>query len=120
MGLTLYFTNIYLGACAAEGTTLDNFFLIGMTSKYDGSRWENGQQVGTADRSFKFYYATHHHYRLDNCVWTDYSTYDEEVLLPDAFASLTWGKKTIFNFHHYFIHEWFPLLILKILFLHRK
>ena len=63
-----------------------------MTSKYDGSRWENGQQVGTADRSFKFYYATHHHYRLDNCVWTDYSTYDEEILLPDALTSLNWGK----------------------------
>ena len=72
-----------------------------MTSVYDGSRWENGEQVGTADRSFKFYYASHHHYTLDNCVWTDYSTYDEEILLPDALASLNWGRNMLFSFLHY-------------------
>ena len=72
------------------------------------------------DRIFKFYYAAHPHNTLDNCVWTDYSAYDQEVLLPDAFASLTWGKKKqssafiiisfMIGFH----------LILIILFLHRN
>ena len=70
-------------------SSLDDYFLIGMTS-YHKDFYE--------DRTFRFFYAYSPNYALSNCVWTDFSTYNLEIEFPEDALSDIWGKK---NFYPY-------------------
>ena len=51
-------------------SSLDNYFLIGMTSYHDN---------GPEDRVFKFFYAYSPHYDLRGCGWNGWTSYHDKI-----------------------------------------